>query len=288
MNLRSIRVIGFCAFAVLLAAGTHSLRAQGVGPMTPPASTQFPTSLPPSKPEPPSLPPEEIIKRFAAKEDEMNRALTGYTFQKSVRVEEIGPDGKPTGQLEIVTQQILTADGKLLEKPVRRTSSTLKSVDIQRGDPDLLVATSMFPLLTSQLSKYEISFGGKQPLDELSAYFFTVKPRAVDRMHPYFSGVVWVDEQDLVIVKTIGKWVTETGDVTSSVLPFAVFETYRQQVGKNLWFPSYSRSDETIQAGDTRVPIRMIVRWTDFTPLASAIPTGTPAADKTPPGKNVP
>jgi len=93
-----------------------------------------------------------------------------------------------------------------------------------------------FPLTTSQLPKYEITFQGKQPLDELSTYIFAVKPRALDRAHAYFSGVVWVDEQDMVIVKTMGKWVTETGDVTSPMLPFAVFETYRQQVGKNLWF----------------------------------------------------
>jgi hypothetical protein len=288
MNLRAIHGIGFFLFAAGLAAGTHSARAQGVGPMTPPASTQFPTPPPPSKPEPPSLPLEEIIRRFAAKEDEMNRAITGYAFQKSVHVEEIGPDGKPTGQLEIVTQQILTADGKLLEKPVRRTPSTLHSVDIERGDPELLVATPMFPLMTSQLSKYVIAFGGKQPLDELSAYFFSVKPRALDRMHPYFSGVVWVDEQDLVIVKMIGKWVTETGDFTSPTLPFAVFETYRQQVGKNYWFPSYSRSDETIEVGGTSVPMRMIVRWTDFTPLAGVPSAVTPSVDKTPPSKVLP
>ena len=288
MNLRLICAIGVCGFATFFALGPTSAWAQGAGPMSPPASTKFPTPPAPVKPEPPSLPPEEIIRRFAAKEDEMNRAITGYTFQKSVRVEEIGPDGKPTGQLEIVTQQMLTPDGKLLEKPVRRTSSTLKSVDIERGDPNLFVATPMFPLMTSQLSKYEITFGGKQPLDELSAYFFTVKPRTVDRIHPYFSGVVWVDEQDLVIVKTIGKWVTETGDFTSPALPFAVFETYRQQVGKSFWFPSYSRSDENIEVGGSSIPMRMIVRWTDFTPQAGVPPAGTPAVDKPSASKSVP
>ena len=283
-----MHVNGFCAFALLLAAGTFSLHAQGTGPMKPPDSSNFPASLPPSKPEAPPIPPEEIIKRFAAKEDEMNRAISGYTFQKSVRLEEIGPDGKPTGQVEIVTQEMLTPDGKLLEKQVRRSTSTIHSMDIERGDPELLVATPMFPLMTSQLSKYEISFGGKQPLDELSAYYFSVKPRALDRVHAYFSGVVWVDEQDMVIVKSIGKWVTEIGDLTSSTVPFTIFETQRQQVGKNLWFPSYSRSDETIQAGDTKVPIRMIVRWTDFTPVAGTPTAGTPSADKPPAAKSAP
>ena len=268
------RLSAGCAVAFILGAVPISLRAQAAGPMKPPESARFPAPPPPSKPEPPSLPPEEIIRRFAAKEDEMVRAIVGYNFQKSVRVEEIGPDNKPSGQLEIVTQLRFGPDGKLYEKPVRRQPSTLQNLDIERGDADLLAPTPLFPLTTAQLPKYEITFGGKQPLDELSAYFFTVKPRALDRAHAYFSGVVWVDQQDLVIVKTMGKWVTETGDVMSSVLPFTVFETYRQQVGKSFWFPAYSRSDETIDAGKTRVPIRVIVRWTDFTPA-----TGPPSAD---------
>jgi hypothetical protein len=218
----------------------------------------------------------------------MVRAIRGYTFQKDVRVQEIGPDNKPTGQLEIVTQLRITPDGKLSEKPVSRPSSTLHYLDLQRGDSDLLAPTPFFPLTTAMLPKYEITYGGKQPLDELNAYFFTIKPRAVERAHAYFSGVAWVDEQDLVIVKTMGKWVTEIGDVTASDLPFSVFETYRQQVGKNLWFPSYSRSDETIEAGDAHVPIRVIVKWTDFTPLVSAPATDSPAASKPSDNKGTP
>jgi hypothetical protein len=288
MNFRAIHTAGFCAIVAILSAGASGLRAQDAGPMEPPASTRFPAPPPAAKVEPPSLPPEEIIRRFAAKEDEMARAITDYTFQRSVRIEEVGENGKAAGQLEIVTQQILTPDGKTLEKPVRRTPSTLKSVDLQRGDPDLFVATPLFALTTSQLPKYDISFGGKQPLDQLTAYFFTVKPRALDRMRPYFSGVVWVDVDDMVIVKTIGKWVTEIGDVTSSVLPFSVFETYRQQVGKNFWFPAYSRADETLLIGSASVPMRMTIRWTDFTPLAGRPPAAAPPVDKTPTSKTSP
>jgi len=265
-----------CALALILSAAPRSLRAQGAGPMVPAESTKFPAPPPPSKPEPPTLPPEEIIRRFAAKEDEMVRAIEGYTFQKEVRIQEIGADNKPTGQLEFLTQLQISSDGRMYEKPVSRQPSTLHYLSLQRGDSDLLSPTPMFPLTTAMLPKYEIIYGGKQPLDELSAYFFTIKPRALERAHAYFSGVVWVDEQDLVIVKMMGKWVTELGDVTSSDLPFTIFETFRQQIGKNLWFPAYSRSDETIQSGDISVPIRVIVKWTDFTPQASAPPMAKP------------
>jgi hypothetical protein len=287
MNYRSLALVTSCALVALVTAGRNPARAQDAGPMRAPtpAAPTFSAPETANKPEPPPMPPEEMIKRFAAKEDEMVHSILGYGFQKSVRLEEIGPDNKPSGQVEIVTQFTAGPDGKLYEKPLRRTKSTLQYLQAERGDSDLVAATPLFPLTTSQLSKYEIIFQGKQPLDELSAYIFAVKPRALDRAHAYFSGVVWVEEQDLVIVKTIGKWVTETGDVTSSVLPFTVFETYRQQVGKNQWFPSYSRSDESILAGDTRVPIRIVIRWTNFAPLASAQSGGTPP-NAAPPDNN--
>jgi hypothetical protein len=248
--------------------------------MQPPESTKFPAPPKPSKPEPPTLPPDEIIRRFAAKEDEMVRAIQGYTFQKEVRVQEIGSDNKPAGQLEVVTQMLITPDGKIYEKSVSRPPSTLHNLNFQRGDSELLAPMPMFPFTTAMIPKYEITYGGRQPLDELTTYFFDVKPRAVERSHAYFSGVVWVDVQDLVIVKTMGKWVTELGDVTASDLPFTVFETYRQQVGKNLWFPAYSRSDETIQAGDTTMPIRIIVKWSDFTLQGSSPTADSPATAK--------
>ena len=271
----------FPAVAALFAFAMVPARAQDAGPMTPTSRATLPAPMPVNKPEPPAVPPEEIIRRFAAKEDEMLRASMSYGFQKSVRLEEIGPDNKVAGQVEIVTQQFVAPDGRRYEKPVRRSASTLQYLQAERGDSELIASTPLFPLTTAQLPKYEITFQGKQPLDELIAYIFAVKPRALDRTHAYFSGVVWVDEQDMVIVKTIGKWVMETGDVTSPMLPFAVFETYRQQVDKNLWFPSYSRSDETIPVDKITLPIRVVIRWTDYT-LGGALPATSPGAAKPP------
>ncbi len=186
-----------CALALVLASAPVLLRAQAAGPMQPPESSKFPTPPRPSKPEPPTLPPDEIIRRFAAKEDEMVRAMRGYTFQRQVRVQEIGPDNKAAGQLKIVTQLKITPDGKMFEKPVSRQPSTLRYLDLQRGDSDLIAPAPMFPLTTAMLPKYEITYGGKQPLDDLSVYYFTIKPRALERAHAYFSGVVWVERTRL-------------------------------------------------------------------------------------------
>jgi hypothetical protein len=280
-------LVASCAMALVLPAAPAFVRAQAAGPMQPPESTKFPTPPPPAKPEPPTLPPDEIIRRFAAKEDEMARAIKGYTFLRDVRVQEIGSDNKPGGQLEVVSQLRIAPDGKMFEKQVSRQPSTLHALDLQRGDSDLVVPAPMFPLTTAMLPKYQITYGGKQPLDELTTYYFTIKPRALERARAYFSGVVWVDAQDFVIVKTMGKWVTETGDVTASDLPFTVFETYRQQVG-NLWFPAYARSDETIDSGGASVPLRIIVKWTDFKPEANPPATDSPVVAQPAPDKTKP
>jgi hypothetical protein len=282
MNHRSTTSAAGLLLAALLTAGASVVRAQGPGPMAPPASK---APVPPPavrQPETPPMPPEEMIRRFAQKEDAMVRAMAGFSFQQSMRLEEVGEDGKTSGQVEIVSTQFPGTDGKRYQKITRRAASTLRFMQVERGDLDGFSLAPMFPLTTAQLPKYEISFEGKQPLDELSVYVFAVKPRSLDRTRAYFSGTVWVDQQDFVIVKTIGKWVTETGDVTPPQFPFTVFETYRQQVGKDLWLPAYSRSDSALPVGKSSVPIRMVIRWSDYAPSTGAPPAAPPAAADSP------
>jgi hypothetical protein len=268
-----------CLCALLLAGGTTGAAdAQENGPMQPPAPA---TSSPPptaTRPQPPPIPPEEMIRRFAANEDEILRAMIGYSFQQSLRIEEIGRDNKPAGQLEIITQQTPSTGGTMSAKVIHRSKSTLQYLQVEPGDLGTTYPTPLFPLITSQLPNYNIRYAGKQPLDELNAFIFEVSPRTLDRKHAYFSGTVWVEDHDYAIVKSIGKWVTETGDVKFSGLPFTIFETYRQQMAGNLWFPIYSRSDDYITVGNASVPVRLVIRWTHFTRGTGPAPASAPAS----------
>jgi hypothetical protein len=262
------------AAAALLAAAPGFLQAQSSGPMRTPEPEKLPQPMPSGAAQPPPVAPDEIIRRFAAREDDMVRAIKGYSFQKEIRVQELGPDRKAAGQYDVVLQSHISSEGKISEKMVNRQASTLHYLDLERGDNDLVAAAPMFPLTTAMLPKYEITYGGTEQVDELNTYYFTVKPKAVERSRAYFSGVVWVDTQELAIVKMIGKWVTELGDVKAADLPFTLFETYRQEVGKNLWFPAYARSDETLEQGGAHIPIRIIVKWDKYAQQAN-----TPASD---------
>jgi hypothetical protein len=134
-------------------------------------------------------------------------------------------------------------------------------------------------LTTGQLGKYDLKYLGKDQVDEISCYIFQVKPKVVERVHAYFQGVVWIDDKYLEVVKTYGSWVNDLGDVKSSPqVPFTTFETYREFIDGKYWFPTYSRSDETLHLKGEDIPLRMVIKWSDFK-LAAGTGDRAPAGD---------
>ncbi len=284
MNLKRIAL----AFAVLAASDAAFVTArfaaqQPVGPQTPPKAPEIvriPTR-PEAPAEQPPIAPDEIIRRFSAQEDQLARLSATYGYRKTVRLEEIGPDGKVSGQAEISSSSLPVSD-EARRKAAGEPQSTLRFLNLERDDIEALSKIPAFPLVSSNLPKYDITYEGKQPVDELSTYVFQVKPRQLERARAYFDGLVWVDDHDLAIVKTYGKWVTETGDAKASQLPFTIFETYRQPVANKYWLPAYSRSDSAFDNHGAGVPVRLIIRWDQYAPLppdhpsAQAPPTTRP------------
>jgi hypothetical protein len=256
----------------------HPLAAQEpAGPQTPakpPEIVRIPT-----RPETPAVQPpiatDEIIRRFSAQEDQLARLFATYGYRKTVRLEEIGPDGKVSGQAEISSSSFPVSDDAR-RKAGGEPQSTLKFLNLERDAIEGLSKIPWFPLVSSNLPKYEITYGGKQAIDQLNTYVFQVKPRQLERAHAYFDGLVWVDDHDLAIVKTYGKWVTETGDAQASQLPFTIFETYRQPVANKYWLPAYSRSDGSYDNRGISVPVRLIMRWDQFAPLPVKEPSQNP------------
>jgi len=263
---------------VLLLAGMRVAAAQEPkqGPLPPPPSREVKRIPVEATAEPPPIPAEEIVRGFAQKEEEFFRARSAYTYRKTVRVQEFGEDNKPAGEFQLVTEPASAPDGKRYERIVEEPASTLHGLTLAPEDLEIIARMPLFALTTDQLSKYELTYAGKQPLDELTTYIFRVQPKQRERTRAYFEGLVWVDDRDLLIVKTYGKWVTETGDVASPQLPFTMFETYRENIDRKYWFPTYARSDDVLKLKSGDVRIRLTIRWTDYK-LAGAV--ATPRAD---------
>lgn len=234
----------------------------------------------PEPPAPPSLPEPEIIQRFSQKEDEYLLMRTHFTYKKTIRIEEFGPDGKPSGEYVLVMAPARDADGKFYEQVVQRPQSTLQHFYLRSEDLDGLQRIPAFPLTTAQRAKYDLKYLGKEQVDEVNCYIFQVKPKMLERQKAYFDGVVWVDAKYLEVVKTYGQWITDLGPVHMvAQLPFNLFETYRENVDGKYWFPSYSRSDDTMDLKNgQQVPVRIVIKWTDFKPLPLTPQAAAPAA----------
>ena len=276
----AVRAFLQCAVAALLVSwvSVPAAAQAPAGPTNLPAPPEVVRLPNRPAPEKAPLPPEQIIARFGQYEDALSLALGSFTYRRMVRLEEFGPDGKPSGRAESVTQMTVEADGSRRPRPGPRTESTLRFTELE---PDVLETISripVFPFATAQLSKYDFTYQTAEPVDDLMTYVFKVTPKQVSRTAAYFSGVIWVDNRDFAVVKTYGKWITETGDVTLGELPFTFFETYRQWVAGKYWMPAYARSDGYLGSGDARVPIRLSIRWEDYKPIPGAAAAPLPAA----------
>ena len=259
----------FSLFA--LPVGATSLLAQDApqGPMAPPADHHVVRiGNEPVPPAPPSLPEAEIIRRFSQKEDEYLATRMHFTYKKTIRIEEFTPDGKLSGEYVLVMEPARDEDGKLYEKVVQRPQSTMQHFFLRSEDLEGLERIPAFPLTTKQLVNYDLKYLGKEQVDEVDCYIFQVKPKTVERQKAYFDGVVWVDTKYLEVVKTYGQWMTDLGPMrVIKDMPFGLFETYRENVEGKYWFPSYSRSDDTAELKGQQIPVRMVIKWTDFKPL---------------------
>jgi hypothetical protein len=208
---------------------------------------------------------EDIIKKFAAKETEFAQARNNYTYRQSVKLQELDGGGNPTGgQWELVEDVIFSPDGKRMEKVVYAPVPSLRQILLTPEDEQDLRNVQPFVLTTPELPEYDIRYLGKEKVDEIGTYVFSIKPKKITPGKRYFEGQAWVDDRDLQIVKTYGKGVGELKRGSSKGQEFPRFETYREQIDGKYWFPTYTRADDTLHFKDNDVHIRMVVKYQDY------------------------
>ena len=212
---------------------------------------------------------QKIIQTFTAKEVEFRRALNQYSFKRDALIQSLGMGGQVIGEYHRVSNFTFDDQGNRFEKITFFPMPSMPEVTTE--DIDDLGGISPFALEPSKLEQYIIRYVGKEKIDELNLYIFDVQPKVIPdpkkTKERLFQGRIWVDDQDLQIVKTKGKGVPET---KSNKYP--VVETYREQIDGKYWFPTYSYADEELvfDSGAT-LHVRLKVRYTDFTPARATL-----------------
>jgi len=211
---------------------------------------------------------DRIVRAFTAKETEFRRALAEYAFKRDAVIQTIGVGGQVTGEYHRVSQFVFADSNERFEKITYFPLPSLTEVTFTQEDLEDLGGVQPFALEASKLDQYDFKYSGKERIDELDTYIFDVAPKIVPKKvsERFFQGRVWVDQQDLQIVKVRGKGVPEGNQ------RFPIFETYRQQIDGRYWFPTYTYADdELIFPKGASVHIRMLVRYTDFKRFRSKV-----------------
>jgi hypothetical protein len=246
----------FIGFAVICVLGVLPVAAQE-GPLE---NTQ-----------PNGSTPEEIIKRFAAKETEFAKARDQYTYRQSVKVETL--DGEHVDGVYQETFDVMFDDkGHRIENVVFAPQSSLTKIFMSEEDMQDIRHRLPFVLTTEDLPEYNVLYVGQQQEDELHCFVFDVAPKKIEGKKRYFQGRVWVDDHDFQIVKTYGKTVPDLcnghpcsakshGDQENL---FPKFTTWRTQVDGQYWFPYFTRADDDLHFKLEDVHIREIVKYEDY------------------------
>ena len=201
---------------------------------------------------------QEVIRRFAAAETQNKIARNNYTFTQDFDLKTIGEAGSITGRFKRVSDIVFDDRSNRIEKITFFPPSTLTELQITNEDMQDLAGVQPFALATEDLPKYQIDYFGKEKVDELNTYVFDVKPKAFIKGERYLQGRIWVDDEDLQIVKVKGKAVPEVDKQK-----FPNFESYRENIDGRFWFPTYIHIDDVLEFKQP-VHVRAVVRFTNY------------------------
>ncbi len=194
------------------------------------------------KPAKKELQPEEIIRAFTAKETQFREAWGQYYYRQVATVKILTDDGVPSDESMTLVFEVVFLDNGNREVKLVQRSGYLRSVMWTDEDQDVITNYQPFVLTSKDLPFYDLSYVGKERVDELDTYVFAVKPKSIVDGKLYFQGKIWVDDTDLQIVRTVGKVVPQKDSPQ-----FPEFETIRQLVDKKYWFPVWSHADSVIE-----------------------------------------
>jgi hypothetical protein len=220
------------------------------------------------KSQPKSITPEDIIKRFASKEKEFKEARDQYTYRQDVKVQVLDGD-TIKGEYHEVFDVLFDNSGKRLENVVFAPQSSLDQagLSMDQGDFDDIRNRLPFVLTSDEIGEYDVLYVGQQQEDDLHCYVFDIAPKQIVGKKRYFQGRIWVDDHDFQIVKTYGKTVPQIyagKKKNKEEHLYPNFTTWREQIDRVYWFPTYTKADDTLHFYTGDIHIREIVKYENY------------------------
>jgi hypothetical protein len=204
--------------------------------------------------------PQQIIEAFAAKESEFFEAWKQYTYRQVATIQVLEVNGYETkNERMLLVSEIVFDDAGNREVQAVEKRGYLRNVTWTPEDEEVINNIQPFALTAEDLPLYRVKYEGRERVDELETYVFSVKPKSTKGDRLYFEGRIWVDEEDLQIVRTFGRAVPQKKNNL-----FPKFETLRQVVDDKYWFPAWTHADEVLDFGQNKIRIEETITYEDY------------------------
>jgi hypothetical protein len=207
--------------------------------------------------------PAEILSAAAERGKELSAALRYYTWYAEITIQTVSQADTITGKYYRFSQISYDHEGNRVEKVLENTSTLPEGIHIGTTTADNLTRVYQFVITPETLTQYDLNYVGRERVDELNTLVFDAKPKFKlpnpDKSElRYFRGRVWIDEQDLCVVKVEGEALPEQSPHRTPK-----FETYFQNYDK-YWFPAYTTADDRIRSGRYFTRVVVNVRFTGY------------------------
>jgi len=203
--------------------------------------------------------PEEIIRAFSEKETEFFEAWKQYTYRQTAEIRILSVNGYRANERMTLISEIVFNDDGTREVRLLSKRGELRSVGWTPEDAEVINNLQPFALTAKDLPLYNLTYEGREKVDELECYVFSVKPKSTRGGRIYFQGKIWVDDQDLQIVRTVGKPVPQKRENQ-----FPDFETIRQMIDDKYWFPVWTHADSVLDFRSQTVRVEETITYEDY------------------------
>jgi hypothetical protein len=207
--------------------------------------------------------PAEILAASAEKGRALQAALLDYTYYVEMTIQSVSQANTINGKFYRFSQISYDRDGKRQERIIDTSSTLPDDVRIGTNAANNLARVYQFILTPESLTTYDFNYVGRERVDELSTYVFDVEPKVKlpdpdKSSERYLRGRVWIDDQDLCVVKVSGVALPE-----QSAHRTPKFETFFQNVDQ-FWFPAYVAADDIVRMGKYQTRVVVKIHFTTY------------------------
>jgi hypothetical protein len=205
----------------------------------------------------------QMVRKAADNGKSALTAMSGYSYYSDVVVQNVGVGDLVAWEYRRLSKVLYDRGGIPEAQTVEEKSTLPKDEYINTVAIDRMIQFYRFMVTPKTLSQYDFNYVGHERIDELSTVVFDLRPKkkiptTLGEGERYLRGRIWIDEQDLQVVKVAGEILPEPRPHRTPR-----FETYFQNYDK-YWLPAYIKADDDLMVDHDNNRVTLKVTFSNY------------------------